>query len=167
LNKALVEGKKMTLVEFLEEHGDDYTNLSSEERARLTQRLLLTREEKLSSLESTVRKLSRGATGDITASIKSMVDSCLYLPERAGYAVLAFGARCDFGGTAEPFDMVPAVLSGFCEKVLGKTPLRIAQEMEAWILSNGASAEVARDGNSSDIRSEVTDRLRKSFGKCL
>ena len=51
---------------------------------------------------------------------------------------MAFGAKTDHGGSSEPFDMVPDILTGFCEKEFGVTPSMIAAKMETYILSGGA-----------------------------
>jgi hypothetical protein len=126
----------------------------------------LQREEELAE-DQVVRKLSALATADIRATVKSVVESTRHFQERAGYAILLFGARSDFGVTAEPIDMVPAVLEGFCETVLGMTPLRISQEAEAWMLTGGMCGYRAKQRESSAIISDVRTRLQASFGERL
>jgi len=112
------------------------------------------------------RKLGCQGTSDISNIIRSITEATGFFHERAGYAVMLFGARSDFGSSAEPFDMVLPVLEGFCETILGMTPLRVSQDIQAWMLSGGKPGRGSRLNlkDSAAARQEMGERLFKSFG---
>lgn len=78
---------------------------------------------------------------------------------------MSFGARSDFGQTAEPTELVPDVLKGFCEKYLKRSPQRLAQEMEAFMLHKELDGQEKKSEKCAVMRSETRDMLRQSFGE--
>ena len=60
------------------------------------------------------------------------------------YAILAFGAKTDYGSGAGLFDLVPEVLSGFCETVLGMSLELLAMKMETFMLYGGVMLSRAK-----------------------
>ena len=127
-------GEKLSLAEFNKLHGHEYGALSQEEKKQYILTLKSTWEDCILKEHAAIWKTSSTASADIHTSVNSVVTSSFCLPEQTGYAMLTLGARMDFGLRTEPIDIVPPILEGFCEEILGKTPLRVAQEMEAWAL---------------------------------
>jgi hypothetical protein len=142
----------------------EYNRLSDEEKEAYVLRVKNARIEKDLEQDKTLRRLSHKATADVRAVVSTLIAATKHLPERSGYAILSLGARTDYGQTAEPVDLVPEVLAGFCETVLHRTPLRLAQEMETFLLKGGAGDCATKEARSKDIRSDVSERLRLSFG---
>jgi hypothetical protein len=163
----LPQGEKLTLAEFIEKHGHEYKQLTEEEKAALLKNLQTMRENKTLKNHHAVRKVAQAASADIRTTMTTLASSSYHLPERAGYAMLTLGARTDYGLSTMPMEIVPPILRGFCEEVLGKTPLRIAEEMEVWLLKKqglgGGSSRTQRDASSHDLKSQVADKLRLSF----
>ena len=136
-------------------------------REEFVQRPKIARAERLLKENSTVRKVGVNASADIRTTIKQLSESTDTLPDRAGYCIMSFGARADHGNAAAPFDMVPKELEGFCEKVLGVPKQLVSMKMEAYLLNGGAAAIERRMVKTKDIRAEVQERLRLSFGTYL
>lgn len=95
--------------------------------------------------------------------MRNIVESVSSLPDRAGYAIMAFGAKSDYGCGADPFELIPEPLSGFCESVLGMSPALLAMKMETYMLSGGVAAVELHEVKTSNVRSEVADLLRISL----
>jgi hypothetical protein len=155
------------MVAFSEKHGHEYATLALEKREEYTRQLKVEKEKREleENLEKdAVRKLTVSASADIRQSVKNLAESTSTLPDRAGYAILAFGARTDYGGGTAPFDFVPEQLQGFCERVFGIPPQMVAMKMETFLLGGGAAAYEKKIAKARDIRSDVVERLRISFG---
>ena len=86
------------------------------------QRLKLAREERALKEQYALRKLGGDAAADVRTTVSNVVETTSTLPDRAGYAVMAFGAKTDYGSGARCFDLVPEPLVGFCESTLGMSP---------------------------------------------
>jgi hypothetical protein len=121
---------------------------------------------KVSVMTPPLRKISHAATTEVRSVVKRLAESTNYLPQHSGYAIMSFGAQSDYGQTwLNPFNLVPEALKGFCEQVLHRTPLRLAQEMETYMLKDGAPDYLVKEEKCKDIRSCVRDGLQLSFGE--
>jgi hypothetical protein len=141
--------------------------LPEEKRKYYRRQLEKAKEEKILKEQAPIRKLGISAAADIRATVTNFAEGTATLPERAGYAIMAFGAKTDYAGATAPFDMVPDALNGFCETVLGMPPGMIALKMETWLLSGGASSFGRGNPNeqSVDVRSDIAKLLTASFGE--
>src|ERR1700742_3346094 len=97
----LPEGKKLSLMEFNREYGHKYSKLTEKEKMKYVHELENARNKQSLFVHQLVRKLGRAADADIRTTINTIVESSLHLNDRAGYAVMAFGARTDHAGTRE------------------------------------------------------------------
>jgi hypothetical protein len=152
------------LKEFQELYGTEYKLLSQEKREEYMDKLRAAREERALQEASIIRKLGIHATADIRTVTKNLVESTATLHERAGYAVIAFGAKTDYGGSATPMDLIPPIARNFCETVLGMPPELIAMKLETFFLKGGAAAVEVKESKSEELRTQVVEMLRHSFG---
>lgn len=154
-------------MEFDKEFGHEYEVLLESEKASFVQKMKNLRDQESLNEDPLVRKLGHGANAEIRSAVKSIVEAGQHLNDRAGYAIMSFGARSDYAGTREPFDMIPRALQGFIENSFGITPTRFTQMMETYMMGDGSSGHDMREASSKTLRSEVSERLRVSFGKSL
>lgn len=143
----------------------EYKGLSRTEKQGFVKRIQEQEASKANEDPTPVRKLGSSATADVRVTVKVVHDSTNFLSEKSGYAIMSFGARSDFGQTAEPFELVPDVLHGFCEQVLKRTPARLAQEMEAFMLNREIDSREKKTMKTAALRTEVRELLRSSFGE--
>lgn len=125
----------------------DYSMTDEKAKEEYLEELLARDEERALNESLIVRKLGRNCTETIKYTVRNSVEETQTLPERAGYAILMFGAKTDFGGTAKTFHAIPDCARGFCESVLGFPPGVIALKLEAYLLSGGGSSRCCKGSN--------------------
>ena len=156
---------RLNMTEFYALYGHKYLMTPQEKKDEYKEAL---RAERIILKEQvTVRKLGRAASADLRTTISNIVESTSTLSGRAGYTVLAFGAKNDYGGSAGPFDLVPESAYGFCDQVLGMPPQLIAMKLETYLLKGGAAANEKQMAKLKELRSEVVERLQISFSTFL
>lgn len=143
----------------------DYAMMDEKAKEEYLEGLLARDEERVLNDSLIVRKLGRDCTSIIKYTVRNAVEETQTLPERAGYAILMFGAKTDFGGTAKTFDAVPDCARGFCESVLGFPPGVISMKLEAYLLSGGEAAVAARAPTSEELRTKIVAALQRSISK--
>jgi hypothetical protein len=148
------------------EYGHEYMLLPAHKKQEYLDKLRLEQERKRVKEDSSIRKLGVHAAADIRTTTRSILEATATLPDRAGYAIMSFGARTDYASSAQPFDAIPDCLDGFFETVLGIPPALLAQKAETYILKGGLAA-VHQDHKRVEIRAKLTEYLRLSFGKFL
>lgn len=152
-------------MEFEREYGHEYEGMSETKKVAFVQKVKNSREQEAMDDPPAVRKLNHGADAEVRGAIKTIVDTSKYLNDRAGYAIMSFGARSDYAATRGTFDMVPDALLGFIESSFGITASRFTLLMETYMLSGGATGQELHGASAKTLRSEVSERLRISFGK--
>lgn len=162
----LPQGKRMQMADFLAKHGNEWENVDEEKRKEYYNLVLAKQDERLLMEDAIVRKVGPHCTADIRTTIGGVNEALYTLPERAGFAVIAFGAKTDFSGTASTIDIVPHVAKGFCESVLGHPPSIIAMKLEAYMLNGGQAAVALRENaKTEDARKQIVDMLQTSISK--
>jgi hypothetical protein len=134
-------------------------------KLEFVEKLKQRREEQAAKQDSVVRKLGLHASADVRTTSYNIINSTAALPERAGYAIMAFGARTDYGSSSQPMDIIPERLEGFCESLFGMPPSLVAQKAETYMLKGGLAAVSLTDKKRANLRTEVTEDLRSSFGE--
>lgn len=82
--------------------------------------------------------------------------------------MLAFGARSDLDLPTKPVDLVPPIAQGFCEEMLGMTPIRLSELLQGWLCTKGFSVHGAKKNakmTARELRETIADKLRLSFSK--
>lgn len=164
---VLGPGNYINLSQFQRDYGHEYHTLSMEKREEYLTVFKSKKEARILQQNTNLRKVGVSASADVRTTTRNLLESTTTLPERAGYAIMSFGARTDYSGTAHPFDAVPPALEGFFEKKYGVTPGMIAMEAETWMLTGGASITRNAQTKRANLGSHVAEQLRLSFCKSL
>lgn len=153
-------------MDFDREYGNEYEGMSETEKASFVETIKNLREEETGE-DPLIRKLGHSADAEVRNAVKTIVETGKHLNDRAGYAIMCFGARSDYAATRQPFDMIPRALEGFIESTFGITPTRFTLLMETYMLGGGPPGQALRAASAKSLRSDVSEKLRKSFGEFL
>src|ERR1700742_3594024 len=104
------ENDQVSLQELQDQYGQEYHQLTHEKKEEYLRQLQAFRHERQLREQQAIQKLGLEASADIRTTTQAVVESISSLPDRAGYAMMVFGAKTDYGGSAAPIDIVPECL---------------------------------------------------------
>jgi hypothetical protein len=121
-------GKALTLTEFDAKFGHKYYLLPLTKKLEYIKQLKRCREEQTAKQDSIIRKLEVHTSTDIRTTSYNIINSTATLPKRAGYAIIAFGARTDYSSSSQQMDIIPKPLKGFWESLVRMPPTLIPKK---------------------------------------